>query len=108
MLVSIIQSINVKVQQRRQKQTEEIEGEERRTELRRGEMWGISTPESSEEAKEAADGSSKWIFLVCNEATSAASAVACVDFKGLDEEGDREETEEVERWKRLEVGKERK
>lgn len=40
-------------------------------------MWGISTQESLEEAREAADGCSKWIFLVCNEATSSASARAC-------------------------------
>lgn len=34
--------------------------------------------------REAADGCSKWIFLVCNEATSSAAARACVVFGGLD------------------------
>ncbi len=49
-------------------------------------MWGISSQESSEGGREAADGCSKWIFLVCNEATSSAAARACGVFGGLDGE----------------------
>lgn len=45
-------------------------------------MWGISSQESSEGGREAADGCSKWIFLVCNEAASSAAARACGVFSG--------------------------
>lgn len=35
---------------------------------------------------EAAEGCSKWIFLVCNEATFSADAGACGVFRGSDGE----------------------
>lgn len=50
-------------------------------------MWGTSSLESSEGGRETADGCSKWIFLVCNEATSPAAPRACGVFSGEDLDG---------------------
>lgn len=65
-------------------------------------MWGTSSLESSEGGREAADGCSKWIFLVCNEATSPAAARACGVFSGegfgRSEEQKRHGEDEWRKW----------
>ena len=51
--------------------------------------------------REAADGCSKWIFLVCNEATSSAAARACGAFWGgwMESEMESEMERDGEGWR---------